>query len=254
MAPRRRGLGAACHASTTYADSVTSEQELPLGGGWVTAGVVRVGSTVRKPPGPNAPLIRQLLSHLESVGFDAAPRFVGYDEHRRETLEFIEGDVPSDCRSIVWSDEQLAAAAELLRGFHDATAGSGLAGEAEVICHNDFGPWNLIWRGGLPVAIIDFDNVAPGDRLDDLGYAVWKHLNLGLLELPTHEQQRRLKVMVRSYGTEPTDTLLRAISAAQLRMRRLIQSAQPGQGRDCALAQNERERRWLRAYGRLLVS
>lgn len=122
------------------------EPELPLGGGWVTGGVVRVGETVRRPIGSNAPLVHALLRHLEEVGFDAAPRLLGLDEEGREVLTFVEGSVPSDCRSMVWEDRQLASSAKLLRRFHDATAGSELAGPNEVVRHNDFGPWNLLWR------------------------------------------------------------------------------------------------------------
>ena len=33
-------------------------------------------------------------------------------------LRFIEGEVPTDCRAIVWEDDQLEAAASLLRRFH----------------------------------------------------------------------------------------------------------------------------------------
>jgi Phosphotransferase enzyme family len=229
-------------------------EEVPLVGGWVTEGVVRVGETVRRPAAPNSPFVRDLLSYLQSVGFAGAPHFLGYDEQGRETVGFLEGKVPSDCRSIVWTDGQLTASMRLLRSFHDHTAGSRLAGAEEVVCHNDYGPWNLVWRRDLPVAIIDFDNAAPGARVDDVAYAVWKHLNLGLVGLPVSEQRRRLSVLAGSYGSPPDANLLAAVHSAQARMRRLIESAPAGSRRDEALVQIEREQHWLAGNGPTLIS
>ncbi len=224
-------------------------RETPLSGGWVTAGVVRVGETVRRPGGANAARVRLLLEHLENVGFDAAPCYLGLDDQGRMVLSFIEGDVPSDCRSIVWDDHQLEEAAGLLRRFHDATAGTQIAEGTEVVCHHDFGPWNLVWREGLPVAIIDFDNAGPGTRLDDLGYAVWKHLNLGLVELPADRQGERLRVMARAYGAAVDAGLVAAIARAQTRMREVIE----GGSREI-LQQHAHEREWLRQNaGRLIA-
>src|SRR5262245_35120215 len=101
--------------------------EIPLTGGRVTQGVVRIGDTVRRPCKLNTPFIHQLLHHLEQVEFDGAPRFLGIDGQGREILTFIEGEVPPDLG--FWSMTQLLAAARLIRRFHEATAGSALTGE-----------------------------------------------------------------------------------------------------------------------------
>ena len=148
--------------------------EVPLGGGWSTGGVVRVGDTVRRPPEHASQLMRDVLVHLEGVGFDAAPRWLGLDEKGRDVLTFLEGETYSDTRQLTWSDGQLSAAGTLLRRYHDAVAGTGLAGRSEVVSHGDYGPWNLIWVDGAPRFVIDFDNAHPGPRLEDVGYALWK--------------------------------------------------------------------------------
>ena len=46
--------------------------------------VVRVGDTVRRPVKKTAVAVRALLLHLEGVGFDGAPRYLGSDEQGRE--------------------------------------------------------------------------------------------------------------------------------------------------------------------------
>src|SRR2546422_4641892 len=146
--------------------------ENPLTGGRVTNGVVRVGQTVHRPLRPNSAFVRSLLAHLERRGFDAAPRYLGADQQGREVFSFLPGQVPAELDS-QFSDATLAAAARLIRGFHDATAGSSLAGPKEVVCHNDLSPCNFVFRGSEPIGIIDFDSAAPGPRLDDLGYAIF---------------------------------------------------------------------------------
>jgi hypothetical protein len=57
--------------------------------------VVRVGDTVRRPTGPWSPAVHALLRHVESVGFDGAPRFLDVDERGREVLSYVDGDAAS---------------------------------------------------------------------------------------------------------------------------------------------------------------
>jgi aminoglycoside phosphotransferase (APT) family kinase protein len=187
--------------------------ETPLEGGRVTRGVVRVGDTVRRPPKSNAELVRALLVRIEHLGLNFAPRYRGVDESGRETFGYLEGEVPSELDAN-YRDETLAAAAELIRRFHDATAGSPLAAGREVVCHGDLSPCNTVFRAGVPVALIDFDNAAPGSRLDDLGYALFLWLNLGTDGPDVREQARRIGVFCDAYGVEAGPAIVDAIRAA----------------------------------------
>jgi aminoglycoside phosphotransferase (APT) family kinase protein len=202
---------------------------------------------VRRPRGPNAPFVEDLLLHLERVGFGGAPRFLGVDERGRQILTYVEGEVVSETWTAVLPDARLVSAARLLRAFHDATAGSELAGDDEVVCHRDAGPWNTVWRGDDAVALFDFDEATPGARLDDLGYALWKHLNPGKAPLGVREQARRLRVMADEYGidAEPA-VLVRAMAEAQAR----IQAAgvAGGWSRE-AMEWLADEREWLARHG-----
>lgn len=186
-----------------------SELEVPLVGGRITAGVMRVGDTVRRPITADRSDVHDLLRHLEAIGFEGTPRLLGIDEHNREILSYLPGDVPRDLDH--FSDVQLRSAAALLRRFHDTTAYSLLARRqsAEVLCHNDWGPPNAVFHQGLPYGIIDFDTMVPGLRLWDLGYSAFAWLDLGNPDYTGAEQVRRLSVFSEAYG-------LSACSPAQI--------------------------------------
>src|SRR5215208_3533307 len=98
--------------------------EEPLAGGGLTP-VARLGDTVRRATGPWTPAVHALLRHLEAVGFAGAPRVLGIDDRGREILTYVPGGGSS------WSDEELAEAARLVRGYHDATASFAPPEDAE---------------------------------------------------------------------------------------------------------------------------
>jgi aminoglycoside phosphotransferase (APT) family kinase protein len=188
--------------------------ELPLQGGFV-AGPVRVGDTVRRGRGERAEFVHQLLRHFERCGWTGAPRLLGVDEQGREVLTFLEGHVawrsPTDQ---VDSTESLVRVARLVRQFHDLTAGTDLAGDQEVVCHNDLSPRNTVYRGDplLPVAFLDWDIAAPGARLHDVAHMCWQYLDLGPAVTDPRTAARRLRLMCDAYGpidrTRIVDTIL----------------------------------------------
>ncbi len=157
-------------------------------------GVVRVGSTVRRPLSPSSPFAVQVSNTSKRPGLRARP-FVGVDELGRDVFSSIDGVVHPKWQR--WTDAQSEAAGRLLRGLHDATAGSSLADGHETVCHHDAGPNNFVVRDGLPVAMIDFDFAAPGARLDDLAYAGWGWCIASKRErAPAETQAAQLRLLV----------------------------------------------------------
>jgi hypothetical protein len=186
--------------------------EIPLNGGNVSSGVVRVGDTVRRPAGPWTPAVHALLTHLHAVGFRGAPRPLGIDERGREILTFIPGKAAWPGRFHLLNDDgQLRRVTRLIRDFHDAVAGftppPGAHWQAltpadgnEIIAHHDLAPWNLV-IGDRQWAFIDWDTAAPGTRLWDLAYAI--HGFAPLSADPVYQRDdasRRLRVIADSYG------------------------------------------------------
>ncbi len=155
--------------------------EVVLYGGTTNAGLVtRVGDTVRRPQRPTGEATRALLSHLESVGFDGAPRYLGVDERGREVLSYIPGQA-AVAPYPYWAltDEALVSVAELLRSYHDAVASFDPSGyhwphpipsrfEQGLISHNDPNLDNVIFDRGRAIALIDFDLASPGSTAWDL--------------------------------------------------------------------------------------
>ena len=177
------------------------EDEVPLSGGRITPGVVRVGRTVRRPATASSPFVAELLGELRRVGFTGAPRHLGFDTAGREILSFLPGRVPT--RFQRWTDHQVAAAGSLLRAFHDATRGSRLAGRHSVVCHHDPGPNNTVFAAAVPVAFIDFDTAAPGDPLEDLGYMAWTWCISSKADAPPAiVQAAQIRVLADAYGLD----------------------------------------------------
>ena len=149
------------------------------------SGAVRVSTTVRRNMGPWSPAVHAVLRHLEAVGFEYAPCVLGVDDRGREILTYVEGQTSADPRVSFRSDEALGDIARILRRYHDTIAGfepqspswrflMGAPRTGEVICHNDFAPYNVITdRGGI-TALIDWDFAAPAPREWDIAHALWR--------------------------------------------------------------------------------
>ncbi len=192
--------------------------------------VIRQGNTVLRHMGTWSPFVHQLLAYLTANQFTESPVFLGQSEGR-ERLSFIEGEVGNyPLKPYMQSDAVLIEAAKLLRRFHDLTQNFSLSAEAEfqlpvsgvheVICHNDFAPYNCVFKEGHLAGIIDFDTAAPGTRLWDIAYAVYRFaplandqhcLDCGWQPIP--DRARRLRLFCDSYGLAKRADLILTVKA-----------------------------------------
>ncbi|RFB11441.1 aminoglycoside phosphotransferase [Bacillus sp. HNG] len=201
------------------------EKEEMLTGGNVS-NVYRSGDTVRRELKPDSVKIHTLLQHLESKGFDFAPKFLGIDEKNREILSFIEGEAGNyPLKKYMLSNDVLKEIVKMLRLYHDAVSDFPLSAEwkpmdntpdkMEVICHNDFAIYNIIFNHERPVGIIDFDVAAPGPRLWDIAYTLYTCVPLSRIyhsetgeavyydpSTDANRIKQRVKLFFESYGIE----------------------------------------------------
>ncbi len=195
-----------------------------LEGGNVNS-VVRVEDTVRRDMCDSSPNIHYLLKFLEEHNYDYAPQFIGIDENKRETLSFIEGVAGNDYDlPYIWSDENLITVASKLKEFHDITSqfislndvwALSCPDDHEVICHNDFAPYNTIYRDEKAVGIIDFDACSAGSRRWDIAYSLFCFAPLTSDEYDSKRDRdkikRRVKLFCESYGYEDIPDILETV-------------------------------------------
>ncbi len=210
------------------------EEEEVLTGGNVS-NVYRSGNTVRRELKSGSHKIHRLLKHLENKGFSYAPKFLGIDEKGREVLSFIEGEAGNyPLKQYMWSDDVLIEIGKMLRLYHDSVSDFSFDDSwksidntpkpFEVLCHNDFAIYNIIFNDERPIGIIDFDVAAPGPRLWDIAYTLYTCVPLSRFYLSEtgekiyynssqHAQhiKQRVKLFFDSYGEEAEEDYLEMV-------------------------------------------
>jgi hypothetical protein len=196
--------------------------------------ITMAGDRVYRPAGWWTPTVHALLEHLHDVGFDRVPKPLGVVGDQ-EVLTLIPGESGAAGWAKVVSDSGLRAFAGLLRDYHEAARGFVPPAGAnwalsyprspggDVICHGDFGPWNVVWDGPTPVGLLDFDFAGPADPLYDVAYALEYVApfrddaealrRLGFTAPP--DRRRRLEVFAEEYGLAGADGLVDAVVERQ---------------------------------------
>jgi hypothetical protein len=196
-------------------DAGVSEHEEVLAGGNM-GGAVRVGATVRRRADTWSPTIQRLLRHLRQHGLDWVPEPLGLDEGGRDSVSYLPGEVPQyPMPDWVWGENVLTDAARHLTRLHAASADfDTTAGvwqipahePVEVICHNDFAPYNLVFTDGRLTGVIDWDTASPGPRVWDLAYLAYRLVPLtdpangDGLNSDVVQKAQRLRLLCDAYG------------------------------------------------------
>ncbi len=209
-----------------------------------------------------------LLRHLHDVGFDGAPRVLGFDEQGREVLTFVEGeDAHHARRAALHADPVLAEVARLVRRCHEAVADFEPPVDAQwqfldgaprdgIVCHNDLAPVNAIYRTDRPVAFIDWDYAAPASPTWDLACAAWSFVPLADDEFchrygyPAERRGSRLRVFCDAYGLDGDDRagFLDVVRARELAMYETVRrGAERGHPTYSQVWQQTKGQRWLDA-------
>lgn len=245
------------------------DDELLLGGN-THPEIVRIGDTVRRPTGAWTAGVHALLRHLETREYAAAPRVLGTDDRGREILTFIPGRVVwPDEFALVQSDTDLADVVSSIRSYHDAVADFGRAdefvwwdhgrdprGPAEVMCHNDFAPWNLIHGDDGMWTFIDWDLAAPGRRSWDVSWALLSFVPLMPgSHLTEAETLHRLAIFRESYGADvlPADVLSVALERCEHEAERIARLGAAGEAPYARLLAEGHAETWHAAAEHLRV-
>ena len=208
--------------------AVAHPQEEAMVGGSM-GGAVRVGSSVRRAAGAWSPTVQRLLRHLHERGLSWVPRPQGTDDLGRDSVSYLPGVVPQyPLPGWIWQEAVLVDAARHLAQLHDASADFDTAEAtwqlpghepAEVVCHNDFAPYNMVFVEGGLVGVIDWDTASPGPRVWDLAYLAYRLVPLthpGGGDGPAGDlltRSERLAVLCDAYGhgMRPAEVLRVAI-------------------------------------------
>jgi hypothetical protein len=211
------------------------ETELPAGD--VTVGVVRIGDTVRRPRQDSSERVAAYLRHLEDVGFDGAPRYLGVDAKGRDVLTFLPGDVPgAPVEAWAATAGVLPGVARLVRRLHEASVGFELAPRAAVagrpqplfppdeprlVAQRDVTPQNTVFRDGAACGLIDFDLSDWTTRSVDLANTAmhWVPMCDPVDRAPAYagiDVAARLRLLLDGYGRDAVSAE-QFLAAAELR-------------------------------------
>ena len=216
--------------------------------------------------------MQRFLGHLRG-DLHWVPEPLGRDEEGGDRLSYLPGVVPQyPLPDWVWDDEVLTSAARLMSGLHRVSAGFDTRGAVwqspsrepiEVICHNDFAPYNMVFTGRRLTGVIDWDTASPGPRVWDVAYLAYRLVpltdpaNTDGLSSSLAELARRLRLLRESYGPEMLPTNILTVAVTRLEELAAFTELRVNEGHDHLGSHVDlyrRDARWIAAHTDQLAS
>ena len=209
--------------------------------------VTREGDTVRRPSGPWTSVVHALLHHLTAKGYGYSPRVLGADPHF-ETLTYIEGEAGlRPWAPCLLDDSGIEAIGSAICEYHQAVSDfvppPGFVWRCPelqwapgmIVRHGDLGPWNMVWRDGQLVGIIDWDMAEPGFKIADIAQVAWHCVPLACPQVchscglvPGSSQTRRLSILCDICNVSRTDVIAALQSMQITEAERTVRLGQTG--------------------------
>ena len=114
-------------------------------------------------------------------------------------------------------------------------SGTRVLADGEIVCHNDFAPYNVVTSDGRLRGVIDWDFAAPGTPLWEVAFMAWQWAPLhhpALAESLGWSQPadvaRRVRLLCDAYGLGDRSGLLDAVAQRVDASRRAIRTGASG--------------------------
>lgn len=170
--------------------------------------------------------IHELLCYVRAQGINWVPKSFGLNSEGKHVLSYIDGFVPQEIPGWIWNEDILKEVALILRQWHDVTVNFKYKKARwlldndeinEVICHNDFAPYNCVFKDKKFIGLIDFDVCSPGSRIWDIAYTSYRFIPL----FPDKNKEKhsevspfskevmlnRLKIFLNAYSSDEKEFL-----------------------------------------------
>lgn len=196
---------------------MNQKNDIELQGGRIGK-IHKVDDTVVRPSNEWTVTVHKFLKFMHDKGADFVPIPYGI-KGDHEIISFMTGKVFNDpLPEIFNNDSMLISAASLLAKFHKISEQfiPYITKEckwmltpiypAEVICHGDYAPYNVVIVDNKVKSLIDFDTIHPGTKMWDISYALYRWIPfIDESEDNFNESMRKMRLFLDTYGLEQNE-------------------------------------------------